>query len=116
MPGRDERGVILLDALLALAILASAVVALVGLGASARGELWRARAAEREVTDAHRLLGALSLLTRTEYDQRLGVRSIGPYLVEVMRPERGLYRVTLHPVATPATELLTTVVYREDTP
>lgn len=115
MPRRGERGVMLLDAMLALGILATALVALVGVGASAYAELGRVRRSEREFTDAHRLLGALSLLTRDEYDQRLGVRPIGVYLVEITRPERGLYRIALRPGERPLTELLTTVAFRPDT-
>lgn len=111
----DKRGVMLLDAMIALAILSTVMVVLIGLGGNAYTGLSRAREAEREMADAHRVLGALSLLTRNEYDQRLGVRTLGSYLVEVTRPERGLYRIGLRPVEHPMAELLVTIVFRPDT-
>jgi type II secretory pathway pseudopilin PulG len=109
---RDERGVVLLEALVALAILGTAGVALVGLGRAAV-EAQR-RAAETEVTlaAADRLLTATTLLRRQELDQRLGDHAVGEFVVHIQRPEPALYRLAIAEVNAPETEMLVTVVYR----
>jgi len=90
MHGR--RGVILLEVLAALTIFACAAVATMGLLAQSQQ---RAEANERMVTDEDRLLAAYSLLARADLDLRLGRRIVGPYVLEVQRPEPALYRVTI---------------------
>ena len=109
----ERRGVILLETMVALAILSSAIVVLVGLARAGADSDARVAQEERLTADADRLLTALTLLTAPEFDQRLGRRQLGPYVVEIQRPEPGLYRVSLSSVDAPAVELLTTVVYRE---
>lgn len=111
----DNRGVLLLEALVALTIISSVVIVLIGIHGAARQAQARAAAEERGVTDADRLLTAMTLLRRSEYDQRLGRREVGRYLVEVQRPEPGLYRLGVRELANPEVELLATVVAREDT-
>jgi type II secretory pathway pseudopilin PulG len=98
--------VILLEVLAAVAILGIAGLALVELTATGVRATADARAREREVADADRLLSAYTLLSRPELDQRLGDRSVGPYVVNIQRPERGLYRIAIGD--------LITVVYRAD--
>ena len=114
MPRQSERGVILLEVLVALSILATAVVSLVALHDAGLRAQARAAAEEAVVTDADRLLTALSLLTGAEYTQRLGTHPVGPYLVDIQRPEPGLFRIGLRLAAEPASELLATVVYRPE--
>ncbi len=109
-----SRGIILLEALVALAILGSAAVALVTLSAAAVRLEARDRGDERELESADRVLAASTLLTRAELDQRIGRHTIGEFAVSVQRPERGLYRVSVGPVDSPGVEHLVTVVYRPD--
>ena len=108
----NERGAVLLEVLAAVAIIAFAGVAfveLVGMGAYGAAT---ARLREREGADQERLLAAWSLLSRRDLDQRLGRRGVGSYLVEVQRPERGLYRIAVGRLETPEVEDLVTVVWR----
>jgi type II secretory pathway component PulJ len=108
-----DRGVALLEAMVAIAILASAGVILVGtVGAGLRSER-EARRREVTVHAADRVLTAMTLLTRNDLDQRIGTRRVGEFLVNVQRPEPPLYRIALSESATPEVELLATVVYRE---
>jgi len=109
-----NRGIILLEALVALAILGSAAVALVTLSAAAVRLESRDRGDERELESADRVLAASTLLTRAELDQRIGRHTIGEFGVTVQRPERGLYRISVGPVGFPDAEHLVTVVFRPD--
>jgi type II secretory pathway component PulJ len=106
---RAERGAVLLETVVALAILLAAGVSLVSLlGASLANETELARR-EAEVRELDRLLTAMTLLDRTELDRRLGRHSAGRLVTEVERPEPGLYRMS---VGQPNGEALVTVVYR----
>ncbi len=114
---RNERGVVLLEVLVAVVVLATAgigLVELVGTGLRAERD---ARARERTLATEQRLLSALTLLNRKELDQRIGRRHIGEFTVDVQRPERTLYRIALRQEDSPQVEDLVTVVYRaESTP
>jgi hypothetical protein len=101
---RGERGVVLLEVLAALMILGTAALALVELESAGLRATAAARDRELELTDVDRLMVAYTLLNRPELDQRLGDRTVGRYVVNVQRPERGLYRI--------AVGSLITVVYR----
>jgi type II secretory pathway component PulJ len=107
-----ERGAALLEAMVALAILA-------GAGASAVSLVSASLRAEREMADrertllaADRLLAAATLLTRTDLDRRLGRRDAGEFVVEVQRPRPSLYRIAVSESRAPEFELLVTVVFR----
>lgn len=111
---RDERGVVLLEVLVALTLLVVSGVSVVSLlSASLRSEM---ALAEREGTlrEADRVLVALTLLARTDLDRRLGRHPAGPFVAEVRRPEPSLYRIGLRESDTAAVELLVTVVHRPD--
>lgn len=95
----------MLEVLAAVVILGIAGLGLVELVSGNTRAAAQARDRERESADAERLLAAYTLLTRTELDQRLGNRAVGPYTVNVQRPERDLYRIALAD--------LVTVVYRD---
>jgi hypothetical protein len=111
---RNERGVVLLEVLVALVILATAGIGLVELvGAGLRGER-DARAREQAVATEERLMAALTLLNRNELDQRIGRRHIGEFISDVQRPERTLYRIALLQEQSPQMEDLVTVVYRAE--
>src|SRR5438445_656983 len=111
---RNERGVVLLEVLVAVVVLATAGIGLVELvGSGLRAER-DARLREGTLATEERLLSALTLLTRKEFDQRIGRRRIGEFIVDVRRPEHTLYRIALLQEQSPQVEDLVTVVYRAE--
>lgn len=110
----DRRGVALLEVLAALVILSVTGLALVELVTDATRALTEAHARESEIADQDRLLTAYSLLTIDELNRRLGRRDVGPYVVEIQRPERSLYRLSVARRAALHTDDLVTVVYRPE--
>jgi hypothetical protein len=112
---RNDRGVVLLEVLVAVMILSTAGIGLVELvGAGLRAER-DARLRETTLATEERLLAALTLLNGKEFDQRIGRRRIGEFIVDVQRPERTLYRIALLQEQSPQVEDLVTVVYRAET-
>jgi len=109
---RTDRGMALLEVLVALAILSASGFALFDVvSASLRGER-DARERERTLAAEDRVLTALTLLTRAELDRRLGRHPIGELIADIQRPERTLYRIALVQQESPQVEDLVTVVYR----
>lgn len=109
---RAERGVALLEVLVALVILATSGLALAEMvGAGIRGER-DSREREQTLATEERLLAALTLLNREELDQRLGRREIGEFIIDIQRPEPPLYRIAVLQQRSPYVEDLVTVVYR----
>lgn len=111
---RNERGVVLLEVLVAVVILATAGVGLAELVSSGLRAERDARLREATLTTEERLLSALTLLNRAELDQRIGRRQIGEFVVDVQRPERSLYRIALLQAQSLHVEDLVTVVYRRE--
>lgn len=111
---RGDRGVALLEVLVALVILTTAALSLVELVDAGTRAVAEARVRERETADEERLLNAFTLLDRTDLDRRIGRRAIGPYVADVQRPEGALYRIALARQAAPEVEDLVTVVYRPE--
>jgi type II secretory pathway component PulJ len=105
-------GFALLEALVALTIVTTVGVAVVVLGQQALRTERIAADEEQLYADADRLMTAMSLLRRSELDQRLGGHEVGAYTVTIQRPEPSLYRVSLARTSAPGRELLVTVVYR----
>ena len=107
-------GAALLEALIALAILSVAAASALG---AVTESLQSARAMierEQALDEAHHLMKALSLLSRTDLDLRLGRRELRPYIVDVQRPRPTLYRIAVVDPAAPDIELLVTVVFRQE--
>lgn len=109
---RGERGIALLEVLLALVILATAGTALIVLVAEALDRVQWARAREDRYTDANAILVRLALRDRRGLDIRLGRRAEGAFLVDVQRPRPMLYRLAILDSTPPNEELLVTVVRR----
>ena len=110
---RSERGVVLLEVLVALTVLSVGALALVeSVDAGLQAER-RARQREAVLASEERLLSAMTLLRRAELDQRLGRRPIGEFIVDVQRPEPTLYRIGVLQSDAPTVEDLVTVVYRQ---
>jgi len=114
MKRRAERGLVLLDALLALAILGTAGAALVAVVGAALHDQQIAAARETSLERVDRLLAASTLLSRQELNQRLGRHDAGDLVVDIERPEPTLYRVAILAGDAPDVEQLVTVVYRPD--
>lgn len=108
----DRAGVALLEVLVALAILFAAGAAATGAVQAALASEGRSVRVEAELEDADRLLTALTLLTRSDLDLRLGVRTIGDWRVEILRPGMGLYRISLARADAGPAPLLVTLVHR----
>jgi hypothetical protein len=108
----DEHGVVLLEIMVAIVILVTAGLAMVEVVSGSLQSAERAREREGQLADQERLLTAYTLLVRSDLDRRLGSRQVGGYVVNVQRPERGLYRIAVGRIEAPAVEDLVTVVYR----
>ena len=109
---RNERGIALLEVLIALAILSIgglAAVAMVDSAVRAQSEM---TTRENAVVTASRVMAALSLLKANELTQRIGDHRLGEFTVHVSRPQPALYRVDLSEASAPGQEILVTVVYR----
>jgi type II secretory pathway pseudopilin PulG len=111
---RSDRGIALLEVLVALAILSGAGLALLDLVTGGLRAERDARERERVLGVEERLLTALTLLKRDELDRRIGRHPIGEVVVEIERPERTLYRIALAQQRSPQVEDLVTVVYRRE--
>lgn len=109
---RGRQGVALLEVLVAVALLGGAGLAVVALLRQAVQAEAAAAAGERRFAAADRVLAALTLLSSKELDQRLGRHPLGEFVIEVMRPERGLYRLVVLAPDTRLEPLLVTVVAR----
>lgn len=103
---RNQRGALLLEAMLALTILATVAVAMLGAIAAATAVDGRFQAAEREMARADRLLAGYTLLGRTDLERRIGTAPAGEFIVVVTRPERELFRVAIARGPTGQRELL----------
>lgn len=111
MPG-GERGMTLLEVIVALSLLAGVGTAFVAAFGGALRSEDQLRRREMTLLDGDRVLTAMTLLTRNELDQRLGHHPAGEFIVAVQRPEPALYRIAISEAAVPDVEMLVTVVYR----
>lgn len=111
---RPDRGIALLETLVAVAILSGAGLALLDLVTAGLRAERESRERERVLAVEDRVLTALTLLKREELDRRLGRHPIGELIADIERPERTLYRIALIHAQSPQVEDLVTVVYRRD--
>jgi type II secretory pathway pseudopilin PulG len=110
----SERGIALLEVLVAVMILGITGVSFLELVTAGTRAVGVARERERVMADEERLMAAYTLLSHSDLDRRLGQRQVGPYLVRVQRPERSLYRIALGIKGTATQEDLVTVVFRPE--
>src|SRR5262245_41786497 len=110
----SDRGVVLLEVLVALLILSLAGLAAVQLVTAALHAEHEAAGRERELASAERVLAAATLLTRSELDTRIGRSSAGDLLIDIQRPEQMLYRIAVLRRQSPDVEEVVTVVYRPE--
>lgn len=98
---RDERGVALMEAMIALAILSLAGVSMVSFLTASLHDLAAMRQRERTLATAERVLTATTLLTRSDLNRRLGRRQLGEFYIDVQRPEQTLYRIAVTETSAP---------------
>jgi Cys-tRNA synthase (O-phospho-L-seryl-tRNA:Cys-tRNA synthase) len=110
--GKRE-GVVLLEAIVALVILATAGATIVTMTAEAAHAVHQVRAREEEMRSANAFFSAVSLWSRDDLDRHLGDRMQGIWMMRVDRPAPTLYVATLADTATHR-ELLRTSLYRPE--
>jgi type II secretory pathway pseudopilin PulG len=108
---RDRRGAALLEALVAIAVLATVGSAAAWAAAEAIRSVTRVHQEEMRVRAAARLLTAASLWSREDLDRHLGSRAQGPWRMRIDRPQPTLYEVSLTDTVT-GKVLLHTTLYR----
>ena len=99
---------------MALVILSAAGLSVVGVLDAGLASERDARARERTLAAEDRILSAMTLLARSDLDQRIGRHQIGEFTVSVQRPERTLYRIAISDMRSVQVEDLVTVVYRRE--
>ncbi|HVL17348.1 MAG TPA: hypothetical protein VM387_05105 [Gemmatimonadales bacterium] len=109
---RAERGAVLLEVIVALAMLTLAGGSLIRLVTETERTLGETRSREETLLDADRTLAGLVLLTRDDLDRRIGLHPAGRFEAEIRRPTLTLYRIALRTAEPGRPELLVTVVYR----
>ena len=109
---RRRLGAVLLEALVALTILAVAGMALIAMMTQSADTANRLGESERELNEASDLLEAVALWPREELDSRLGDRAQGPWRLRISHPSRTIYAVVL--VDSTSRVLLETALYRPD--
>lgn len=107
-------GGILLEAMVALAVLATVGGTAAWMCSEAIRTVIRAHAAEDEIRNANRLLAAVSLWPREDLDRHLGDTRQGSWRMRVDRPLPNLYEVVLTDSAT-GRVVLGTALFREET-
>ncbi|HEY2025517.1 MAG TPA: hypothetical protein VGG78_00825 [Gemmatimonadaceae bacterium] len=114
-------GAALLEALVALTILAWVALAAAHLVADAGHAAFRTRTTARELARANAFMNAVALWPRDDLDRHLGSRDEGSWMLQIDRVTPDLYDVTLverfEPEASPPSlmtgrVLLTTSLYR----
>jgi type II secretory pathway pseudopilin PulG len=111
---KSRRGAVLLEAMVALVILASAGIVVVSLAAESARAVERARNAEKELRAANAFFSAVALWPRSDLDLHLGDRHQGRWIMRVDRPRPNLYVATLSDSGTRAM-VLRTSLFRPDT-
>ena len=89
------RGAALLEALVAITIVAIAGLAALSMSMESLRAVERARQAEASLRLASRFLEAVALWPREDLDRRLGDRPQGPWILRIERPAPELYTVAL---------------------
>jgi type II secretory pathway pseudopilin PulG len=105
----------LLEVLIALAVLATAAAAILGLASQSWQAVQSARAADQSMTEASAFLDAVTLWPREDLDRHLGERAQTPWRMRVDRSTPTLYVVSLADSSGRDTLLLTSL-YRPEPP
>ena len=92
---RDARGAVLLEVVIALALLATVGSGAAWLASESIRTVSRVHEEEHRIRSAARLLTAVSLWPRDDLDRHLGTTRQGPWRLRVARSEPILYTITL---------------------
>jgi hypothetical protein len=111
---RGNRGIVLLEVLVALAVLATAGLSIAGLVSTGLRSEVDAVARERALRSEEQVLTGLTLLPRAELDRRLGRERAGAVVATIERPELTLYRIAIADTIAPEIEALVTIVYKPE--
>ncbi len=103
-------GVVLLEVLIGIAILAMAGTAVLALGHDALSNLHHSMERDREFEQASAFLDAVTLWNRQELDLRMGARRQGRWILTIHRETPHLYEITL--ADSMRSSLLRTSLYR----
>src|SRR5213593_2051403 len=106
----DRRGAMLLEALVALAVLATVGSAAAWTASENLRTVARVYEDEARLRSASHLLTAVSLWPREDLDRHLGSRAQGPWRLRIDRPRPTLYDVSLADTATGKVLLRTSLV------
>lgn len=106
-----RRGLILIEVVAALAILAIVGSALFAVAAESLARVDNARRHDHEMAAANNLMSAVSLWTPEDFDRRLGQRRQGQWLLEIGRESPRLYTAVIRDTLTGA-PVLATAFYR----
>lgn len=112
---RRRRGAALLEAIVALTLLAFAAGSAIALSQQSAESVRRAREADAAMRDASAFLEVVALWPREDLDRRLGERAQGAWRLHIDRPTPTLYVVTLADTAG-GRVLLHTALYRPEAP
>src|SRR5688572_10849580 len=93
---RRRRGAVLLEVIVALAILSIAALSAVVLARQASQTVERTRAADERMRMASAFMDVVSLWPREDLDRHLGNRRQGPWVLYIDRPAPILYRIVLY--------------------
>lgn len=94
--GRRPRcGAALLEAIVAITILALAGSAFAALQAQSSDAIRQARRAEADLREGSAFLDVVALWPRADLDRRLGSREQGPWRLEIARPTPTRYELAL---------------------
>lgn len=107
----SRRGAVLLEVLIALAILGVVAASALSVAAEGASRVRSNHASESELRGASALFDAVTLWSRADLDRHLGRRRQGAWTMEVQRVGESLYDVTLEERQT-GRLLLRTSLYR----
>ena len=92
---RRRRGLVLLEVIIALTILAVGATSMIALASASLDAVRRTDASERDLRRANALMEAVSLWPREDLDRHLGDRAEGAWRLRIDRPVETLYVVSL---------------------
>jgi type II secretory pathway pseudopilin PulG len=108
----ERRGVILLESMIALALIGIAALTTISLSSMQSDRIGGAVRSSVEMSRASAFMDAVTLWSRLEFDRRLGTRPQGPYTLSVSRLTEALYALELRDGLTNRL-LISTAVYRQ---
>src|SRR5258705_9429315 len=112
---QGRRGAVLLEAIVALVIMATAGAAVASLAVECGQAVQRTRSTEAELRRANAFFALVALWPREDLDRHFGEHQQGSWRLRVERPGRTLYTIPLTHSLRPRV-LLRTSLYRTEPP